>query len=183
MKLSNLNMSNLLSTRWSRFIATTVFLPVIVATLAVVSTMEANAAPGLQVGVLTCESVPGTRFNMLIHSSVDVECIFNYGGVEEQYYGETGIGIGLDLKSMGDEQIAYMVFTLSGDVEPGAHALAGDYIGGKASVAAGVGVGAAVLVGGGDKNFSLQPLALETSTGFGASAGVAYLSIWPADKE
>jgi len=44
------------------------------------------------------------------------------------------------------------------------------------------GVGAAVLVGGGDKSFSLQPLALEGSTGLGLSGGVGYLYIEPASR-
>jgi len=40
---------------------------------------------------------------------------------------------------------------------------------------AGVGVGAQVLVGGGSKNISLQPLAVETATGLGVAGGLGYL--------
>ncbi|MCI0400734.1 MAG: DUF992 domain-containing protein [Gammaproteobacteria bacterium] len=183
MKLSNTNLSYWSRNRWSKIIATTVFIPVTLATLGLASPQDALAVPGIEVGVLTCESVPGTRMNLVIHSSVDIECVFNNAGVEERYHGQTGIGIGVDLTATSDEKFAFTVFALSGDVTPGAHALTGDYIGGKASAAAGPGVGAAVLIGGGEKNFSLQPLALDTSIGFGAAAGVGHLSIWPEVTE
>jgi hypothetical protein len=38
-------------------------------------------------------------------------------------------------------------------------------------------VGVAVLVGGDQNNFSLQPLAVEGNRGFGAAAGLGFLYI------
>ena len=37
---------------------------------------EANAAAGFETGILTCKSVPGTRVNLLIHSTEDIKCVF-----------------------------------------------------------------------------------------------------------
>lgn len=135
---------------------------------------------GIQVGILTCESIPGTRTNLLVHSTVQVNCVYKRGDSTERYTGETGIGLGIDLNLGRDEKIAFTVISASSDVRPGSGALAGKYYGGKASATAGVGVGAAALVGGGHKNISLQPLALETSTGVGVAGGLGYLYLQPA---
>ncbi len=134
---------------------------------------------GIEIGVLICKVIPGTRVNLLIRSTADVECTFDNQGTVERYRGETGIALGLDLSIKNDEKMAFTVLAASSDVNPGAYSLAGKYVGGQASAAVGVGLGAKVLVGGGEKNFSLQPLALETSTGFGASAGLGFLYIEP----
>ena len=138
---------------------------------------SAEETSGMQLGVLKCRVVPGSRVNLLIRSTADVECTFDYGGVVEKYVGESGIALGVDVSFKSDEQIAFGVIAASSDITPGAGALAGKYVGGQASAAAGVGVGARVLVGGGKKNISLQPLALEGSVGIGASGGLGFLYI------
>jgi len=43
-----------------------------------------------------------------------------------------------------------------------------------------VGVGAAVLIGGGEKNVSLIPIALEGNTRLCAAAGIGCVSLKPA---
>lgn len=153
----------------------------LVASLALVSgagLAQAEETSGLQVGVITCKVVPGSRVNLLVRSTADVDCTWEYAGAVEKYRGETGIALGLDLSFKGDETIAFGVIAASQDVTPGKYALAGKYVGGTADAALGVGVGAKVLVGGGNKNVSLQPLALSGSTGSaGASAGVGFLYI------
>ena len=142
---------------------------------------QASAEGGVQIGVLTCNTVEGTRVNLLIHSTVDVECVFRAaGGGEERYKGETGIGLGVDLNWRRNETIPFTVISAQGDVRIGAHSLAGKYGGAKASATVGVGAGAAVLVGGGANNITLQPLALEGSTGLGVAAGLGYLYLEPA---
>lgn len=156
----------------------------LVATLALVAgtgAARAEETAGLQVGVITCKVVPGSRVNLLVRSTADVDCTWEYGGAVEKYRGETGIALGLDLSFKSDETIAFGVIAASADVTPGKYALTGKYVGGTADAALGVGVGAKVLVGGGNKNVSLQPLALSGSTGSaGASAGVGFLYIEPA---
>lgn len=138
----------------------------------------AEEQAGLQLGVLNCTVVPGSRVNLLVRSTADVECTWEYAGQTEKYKGETGIALGLDLSFKENEAIAFGVIAASQDVTPGKYALAGKYVGGQADAALGVGVGAKVLVGGGAKNISLQPLALSGSTGsVGASAGIGFLYI------
>jgi len=135
---------------------------------------------GFEVGVLQCSVIPGSRINLLIHSTADIECTFDNAGTIEHYVGETGIGLGLDLSFKTDEQMFFTVLAATGDTRPGAYSLAGKYAGAAAAAAVGVGIGAKVLVGGGENNFSLQPLALESHKGLGASAGLGFLYIEPA---
>lgn len=132
---------------------------------------------GVQLGVLKCNVVPGSRVNLIIRSTADVECSFNNAGTVEKYVGETGIGLGLDLSFKTDEKMHFAVFAASSDVSAGSHALAGKYVGAELSAAAGVGLGAKALIGGSNDSFSLQPLALETSEGLGASGGLSFLYI------
>ena len=140
---------------------------------------SASAAPGLNVGVLTCQHVPGTRLNLIIHSSVRVTCVFNTPSGQERYKGTTGIGLGVDLAWSQHSQIAFAVLLAGSDVRVGSYSLAGRYVGAKGSVAVGAGVGTAALIGAGAKNVSLQPMAFEAVTGFGAAAGVGYLILEP----
>lgn len=165
----------------ARQFVTTLALAGSLALVAAGGTAQAEETAGLQVGVITCKVVPGSRVNLLVRSTADVDCTWEYGGAVEKYRGETGIALGLDLSFKSDETIAFGVIAASSDVTPGKFALAGKYVGGTADAALGVGVGAKVLVGGGNKNVSLQPLALSGSTGSaGASAGVGFLYIEPA---
>ncbi len=140
---------------------------------------DATARSGIEIGVLSCNSVAGTRRNLLIHSTVDVRCVFKTAEGEETYSGETGIGLGVDLNWNRTETTHFMVLGGTSDARPGAHSLAGTYVGGKASVTFGVGAGAGALIGGGAKNISLQPLAIEGSRGLGVAGGLGYLILKP----
>lgn len=136
---------------------------------------EKKGDVGISIGILTCTAVPGSGYNYLIVSSVDIECEFtDTTGQSENYIGETGIGLGINLNFKAEEKIAFTVLGASKDYKIGSHGLAGKYGGAKASATVGVGAGAAVLVGGG-AGFSLQPLALEANKGFGAAAGLGYM--------
>ena len=144
--------------------------------------LAARAEQALELGVLRCHAVPGTGYNLITRSTADVECtLTGSGGFEESYRGETGIGLGIDLNLDREATIANTVLA-AGDVDPGNYALAGKYAGAKASITVGVGVVAAVLVGGREKSFGLQPLALEGSTGLGLSGGIGYLYLEPASR-
>ena len=147
--------------------------------LALAPLAQSAAEGGIEVGILTCEVVPGSRVNLLIRSTADVECKFENGGVIEEYVGKTGIALGLDLSFRKNEKMAFTVIAASEDVAPGARALGGKFVGGQVSAAAGLGLGAKALVGGGDKNVGLQPLALESSTGIGVAGGLGFLYIQP----
>ena len=148
--------------------------------LSTANVMAEDGEAGFEVGVLKCSVVEGSRVNLLIRSTADINCTFDNAGTIEHYVGETGIGLGLDLSFKSNEKMFFTVLAATSDTRPGAYALAGKYAGAAAAAAAGVGVGAKVLVGGGDNNFSLQPLALESHQGLGASAGLGFLYIEPA---
>lgn len=139
------------------------------------ASVSAQEGPGLEAGVLLCTVVPGSRVNLLVRSTADVSCEYNNNGTIEKYKGETGIALGLDLSFKDNERMAWTVVAASGQIKPGAYALAGKYIGGKADATAGVGVGAAALVGGMESSFTLQPLSLTTQTGLGVSGGLGFL--------
>ena len=136
--------------------------------------------PGLEVGLLTCSVVPGSRVNLVVRSTADVICQYTKGGAAENYIGETGIALGIDLSFRQDEKMAFTVLSASADIAPGSNALAGKYVGGEISAAAGLGLGAKALFGGGAKNVGLQPVALASSKGLGASGGLSFLYIEPA---
>ena len=150
-----------------------VSLVLILTPLAVV---QADDAKG-EVGVITCKYIPGSKVNLLIHSSASFNCIFDHGGVQDAYDGEAGIGLGLDLQWTDQSTMAYTVMSSTGQDKDWSTALNGTYTGGKASAAFGVQLGAAALIGGGDDSVGLVPLALEGGTGLGAAAGIGYLSL------
>jgi hypothetical protein len=132
---------------------------------------------GIEIGILTCSVVPGSRVNLILRSTADVTCEFSHGGVTERYKGETGIALGLDLSIKSNERMAFTVISASTDI--GTYALAGRYVGGEIAAEVGLGLGAKALIGGGAHSIGLQPVALETSTGLGASAGLAFLYLEP----
>ena len=117
------------------------------------------------------------KVNLLIHSSASFDCVFEHGGVTDYYDGEAGIGLGLDLQWTEQSTMTYTVMASTGQDTEWSVALNGTYTGGKVSAAFGVGLGAAVLIGGGDDSIGLVPIALEGGTGLGATAGIGYLSL------
>lgn len=133
---------------------------------------------GPRVGTLECRTVEGSRQNLIITSTADIKCTFKSidGKAVEQYKGETGIGLGVDLKLEKTEVIIFAVF--SANFKPGTHQLAGKYGGAKATVSAGVGGGAQLLVGGSDESISLQPAAVGNEA-VGVAAGLSYMSLQP----
>jgi hypothetical protein len=141
----------------------------------------AESKAGLELGVLKCSVIPGSRVNLLIRSTADVSCTFNNQGTLERYNGEAGIALGLDLSFKTEENMAFAVISATSNATAGSYSLAGKYVGGQAAATVGVGLGAKVLVGAGDNSLTLQPLALETNKGLGASAGVGFLYIEKAN--
>lgn len=130
-----------------------------------------------KVGTLTCKTVPGSGYNILIHSARDVRCVFKgTNGQTARYKGRAGIGLGVDLAFDVKTNITFAV--LAANFKRGANQLAGSYVGGKAAVALGVGGGAQILIGGGNKSIALQP-ALSATQGFQVAAGLGYLSLEP----
>ncbi|MDX8404086.1 MAG: DUF992 domain-containing protein [Mariprofundaceae bacterium] len=136
-----------------------------------------HVSKGAQIGLLECHTVEGSGFSLIISSTADIKCRFEAtGGVVENYRGETGVGLGIDLHWDKKTKIVYTVF--AANYKAGSYQLTGKYLGGGGSATVGVGVGAQVLIGGGSKSFSLEP-ALSGSTGAGVSAGLTYLNLEP----
>ena len=118
---------------------------------------------------------------MIVRSTADVNCVFEDGnGRSENYRGESGIALGLDLSFKSKETFAFAVLSTA-TTSAGSHSLAGKYVGGKATATAGVGLGAAALVGGNNDQFGLNPIAVGSNEGLGVSAGIGFLYI-EADK-
>lgn len=144
--------------------------------VAMVQAGESSEAKG-EIGVVTCDYIPGSKVNLLIFSSASFNCVFKHGGVKDYYDGEAGIRLGLDLQWTDQSTMSYTVMVSTGKDIDWSQALTGTYTGGKASAAFGVGLGAAVLIGGSSDSVALVPLAIEAGTGFGATAGLGYLSL------
>ncbi len=153
------------------------FPPMIAAMMLAFASSQAPAAEeaGFNAGIVTCKTIPGTTVNLLIHSSTQLNCTFERAeGGTENYAGESGIGLGLALSWNKISTMRYTVLTATND-KLGPGALGGKYVGGQASVVWAAGLGAAGLLGGGDDNIALQPLAVETIKGMDASADIGYL--------
>jgi hypothetical protein len=139
--------------------------------------VPANAAEGgVTAGLLTCEVASGWGF--IFGSSKDLKCTFSpRPGVVEHYTGTVG-KFGVDIGYSGATVIAWTVIAPSNDVAKGA--LAGTYAGASGSAAVGAGVGANVLVGGGSKSITLQPVSFQAGTGLNVAGGIATINLVPA---
>ena len=141
--------------------------------LAFATGATAQAASGGKVGVLSCRVAPGV--GLIIVSSKQVDCTFTGSGRKERYSGSTG-KLGLDIGVTGEQFLTWAVFA-AGSPKPGA--LAGTYVGATAQASAIVGIGANALVGGSNREFSLQPLSVQAQTGLDIAAGVSSITLRP----
>lgn len=142
---------------------------------------DAGAAqsPGVQLGQLTCKTLPGTKVQRFLTSSVAVNCTFKTPHGEERYKGEMGL-LGIDLSKKSQETLYFTVVGVVSDVRIGKHSLVGEYLGTSASV--GIvekGYGSTSFVGGVKKSFSLVP-SLDTFKGTGITAGASRMHLDPA---
>ena len=139
---------------------------------------------GVKIGTLKIKAIPGTGRNLIINSSVDVDAVFtDSAGKKEHYMGEMGIGLGIDFSYKKSEELGYVVFSPSVEYRTGSYALQGKYFGADASATIVGGISAKVMVGGFEKSFVLQPLALGVNTGVGVSAGLGYLFLQKDPKK
>ena len=138
--------------------------------------LQAGEGSTSETGGLICHKVKG-GYNLLITSKTKMRCIFKgSAGMETWYKAESGVGLGVSLKWNEQQTLNYAVLSSTLDYVPEGDFLSGSYGGVGAEVAAGVGLGAHVLVGGSDKTTSLKP-AIETSVGVGVAAGITYLNL------
>jgi hypothetical protein len=130
---------------------------------------------GVNAGSLQCTVSGGMGF--VFGSSKDMDCLLvRPDGKGERYVGTIN-KYGVDIGFTKESKIVWLVFA-PGAVAKGA--LAGDYGGATASATVGAGVGANVLLGGSNKQITLQPVSVEGSAGLNAAAGVATVTLKPA---
>jgi hypothetical protein len=135
----------------------------------------AQAQSGVNVGSLQCNVSGGMGF--IFGSSKDMSCLLvRTDGSAERYVGAIN-KYGVDIGFTKEASIVWLVFA-PGAVAKGA--LAGDYGGATAGASVGVGVGANVLVGGSNKQISLQPVSVEGTVGLNVAAGIASVTLRPA---
>jgi hypothetical protein len=146
--------------------------------IAVPLASDAGAADGgVKAGWLKCEVAGNVSF--IFGSSRDITCFYQPDASKraDRYIGtikKFGIDIGYETAGV----IIWGVIAPTNDVGPGA--LAGDYGGATADVAAGYGVGANALFGGSRNSIALQPLSVEGIQGLNLAGGIALLSLTAA---
>ncbi|MBP0446333.1 DUF992 domain-containing protein [Roseomonas sp. SSH11] len=129
-----------------------------------------------RVGQLQCDVAGGVGW--VFGSSRSLSCEFKpINGPVERYVGEIR-RFGVDIGVTGRSTILWTVVNTGPDIRPGS--LAGVYAGASSNVAAGLGLGSAVMIGGSGDQVALQPLSIESSTGVNVAAGIAELSLRPA---
>jgi len=134
---------------------------------------QAQTPPkGVNVGSLNCTVAGGVGF--VFGSSKELDCILARTDGAAEHYTGTVKKYGIDLGFTKQGHIVWLVFA-PGQVAKGA--LAGDYVGPTASASVGVGVGANVLIGGGNKQVSLQPVSVEGNVGLNVAAGLAEVTL------
>ena len=135
-------------------------------------TPPAAGKSGVNVGSLNCTVAGGMGF--VFGSSKDLDCLLaRTDGIAEHYKGSVN-RYGVDIGFTKEAHIVWLVFA-PGAIAKGA--IAGDYGGVTAAVAAGLGVGANVLVGGSNKQIALQPVSVEGSVGLNAAAGIGVVEL------
>ena len=139
-------------------------------------TPQAAGKSGVNAGSLTCNVAGGVGF--VFGSSKSLNCLFaRTDGIAEPYTG-TIKKFGVDIGFTKESHIVWLVFA-PGQIAKGA--LAGDYGGVTAGAAVGVGAGANVLLGGSNKQITLQPLSVEGGVGLNVAGGIAAVSLKAAN--
>jgi hypothetical protein len=132
----------------------------------------ASAADGTQIGVLKCDVEGGV--GMLLGSKKDMTCVFTKkDGTVENYKGYD-LTLGLDVGVTDESHISWAVLAPSLNEKAGG--LSGDYVGATAEVTVAGGVGANVLIGGGN-SITLQPLSVQTQTGLNIAGGFGKIKL------
>jgi hypothetical protein len=137
----------------------------------------AASAQGVKTGVLTCQVASG--FGWVIGSTRTMQCKFAHGQGHVEEYTGTMSKVGLDLGYLGACVIVWAV--VAPNSSPGPGALAGNYFGATAQVAAMLGGGVNVMTGGFRNSVALQPVSLMGDTGIYVGAGIAAMSLDLAD--
>ncbi|MFO1158347.1 MAG: DUF992 domain-containing protein [Reyranellaceae bacterium] len=143
-----------------------------VAATAAFAAMPVQSQSGANVGSLSCTVAGGVGF--VFGSSKELNCLFTRtNGTAERYTGSIK-KFGVDIGFTKEAHMVWLVFA-PGNIAPGA--LAGSYGGATASGTVGVGAGANVLLGGSNKQVTLQPVSVEGSVGLNVAAGIGAVDL------
>ena len=139
----------------------------------VAGTSAATAGDGVKIGVLECDIAGGAGF--IFGSSKSVDCVFSptEHGPRDHYVGSID-KYGIDIGFTEGTHVIWAVFA-PGIVRRGS--LAGQYVGATGEATLGVGVGANVLIGGGNDSIELQPVSIQGQSGWNVAGGVASLTL------
>jgi len=137
---------------------------------------KGDAIPGsedgrIEAGYLNCAYTGGS--SVIVKSERKFECTYQpaEGNRPVEKYSATIASYGLDLMITDEKTMRWAVLAPA-TMTSSLGALEGTYGGASADAALGYGIGADILVGGLKKSVALQPVALSTGTGLGAS--IAY---------
>ena len=131
-----------------------------------------DGGPDVKAGLLKCNVSSGWGF--IFGSSKDLKCLYSpLDGAAERYRGEIE-KYGIDIGYTQSGVLIWTVFAPTADLQPGA--LEGNYVGATAEVTAGIGLGANVLLGGGE-SIALQPLSVSGQEGLNIAAGIGAVNL------
>jgi hypothetical protein len=134
---------------------------------------ESKAQSGVKVGILKCNVGGGWGF--VFGSSKELKCVYSAGGTPggERYIGKIQ-KFGVDIGYTEGGVIVWTVFAPTNQLN--SKALEGTYVGATAEVSAGMGLGANVLLGGGN-SIALQPLSISGQQGLNVAGGIGAMSL------
>lgn len=126
------------------------------------------SAEDVTAGYLKCDVASGWGF--VFGSTKNLKCVYSPAGnqPEQNYTGEIR-KFGVDIGYTKAGVILWTVLAPRTNLAPGA--LEGTYVGATAEASAGAGVGANVLIGGGN-SISLQPLSISGQQGLNVAGGI-----------
>ena len=154
------------------------------AALATIVTLPAATLPAsaqgrrVQVGELDCSL--SSSVGLVVTSQRNVSCFFHTANTPEAAYVGTLTRLGLDIGVTSGGKIVWTVF-VNTDRYNGT--LAGSYVGATAEAAVALGLGANVLIGGNNDSVALQPVSVQSTTGFNIAAGVSQLNLCVAGSQ
>jgi hypothetical protein len=132
-----------------------------------------NTEAGVKAGVLKCHVASG--FGFVFGSSKDLNCIYSPDNAKDsQHYTGKIKTFGVDIGYTESGVIIWFVFAPTNDVDRGA--LQGKYVGVTAEVTLGAGLGANVLIGGGN-SIALQPLSISGQQGLNIAGGIGAVTL------
>jgi len=131
-------------------------------------------AEGAAIGTLQCHISGGVGMILIENQALD--CVYQplRGGRPSHYIG-TLTNVGADIGISGPGVLTWEVIAAMKQPAPGD--LAGSYVGAQGDVAVVAGVGGALLVGGSQSAYSLQPVSFSLNSGLDLSLGFGKISL------